>query len=68
MLKCRIISLENWPVKIPNDPIKNKRQIHAIVGELCRSFVHGDSSGQEQLQPILDRFHSKLSLIKSIIN
>lgn len=41
--KVWVLSLESWPVKIPNDPITNKRQIHIIVGELLRSFAHGDS-------------------------
>lgn len=63
MIKCWILGLESWPVKISNDPIKNKRQIHTIVGELWRSFFHGNLFGQEQKQPTLDRFHSKLSLI-----
>lgn len=60
---CRILDLESWPVKIPNDSIKNKKQIHTIVGELWRSFFHGDLFGQEQQQRTLDKFNSKLSLI-----
>lgn len=60
---CRILDLESWPVKIPNDSIKNKKQIHTIVGELWRSFFHGDLFGQEQQQHTLDKFNSKLSLI-----